>query len=164
MLQTWPPNEATGKRGQPRTYTDTAIATMARRQEIYHLGWRQTEGLMQSRGELLHLVVASPDYSTLSRRRAPLAIELPRTRGTKALHGVVDSTGVKVFGEGAWKVCQHGYPYRRTWRKGPRGVDEASGEIVAAVGTTTNYRDSQLLPDLLAQVDEESGRVSGAGG
>jgi DDE family transposase len=41
---------------------------------------------------------------------------------------------------------------------------ELLGEIVAAVGTTNNYHDSQLLPDLLAQVDEEINQVSGDGG
>jgi hypothetical protein len=58
--------------------------------------------------------VAISDYSTLSRQRATLEIGLPRTWGKEALHVVVDSTGVKVFGEGEWKVRQHGYTYRRT--------------------------------------------------
>jgi IS5 family transposase len=164
VLQTWHSTEAETKRGRPRTYTDTAIMTMATLQEIYHLGLRQTEGLMESIGELLHLEVAIPDYTTLSRRRATVEIVLPRTRSTEALHVVVDSTGVKVFGEGEWKVRQHGYTYRRTWRKVHVGVDEASGEIVAAVVTTNNYSDSQLLPDLLAQVDEPIRQVSGDGG
>jgi IS5 family transposase len=164
VLQTWHPTEPENKRGHPRTYTDTAIETMMTLQEIYHLGLRQTEGLMQSIGEILRLDVAIPDYSTLSRRRATLEVVLPRTRGTEARHVVVDSTGVKVCGEGEWKVRQHGYTYRRTWRKVHLGVDEASGEIVAAVVTTNNYRDSQLLPDLLAQVDDEIRQVSGDGG
>jgi IS5 family transposase len=162
-VQTWQVVELESKRGHPRTYTDTAIATMATLQEIYHLGLRQTEGLMASIGKLLHLEVAIPDYSTLSRRRATLEIALPRTRRTEALHVVVDSTGVKVFGEGEWKVRQHGYTRRRTWRKIHVGVDEASGEIVAAVVTTNDWHDSQLLPDLLDQVDEEIKQVSGDG-
>jgi Transposase DDE domain len=164
VLTVWQNSERTGKRGHPRTYSDTAIGTMATLQEIYHLGVRQTEGLVESLGELLHLEVAIPHSSTLSRRRATLEIELPRTRGTEALHVVVDSPGVKVFGEGEWKVRQHGYPCRRTWRKVHLGIDEASGEIVAAVVTTNNYSDSQLLPDLWAQVEEESAQVSGDGG
>jgi hypothetical protein len=118
---------------------------MATLQDLYHLGLRQTEELMESIGELLHLEVAIPDSSTLSRRQAALEISLPRSRGKEALHMVVDSTGVKVFGEGEWKVRQHGYPYRRTWRKIHVGVNEASGEIVAAVVTTNNYHDSQTL-------------------
>jgi IS5 family transposase len=163
ILAAWRNSERTGKRGHPQDYTDTAILAMATLQEIYHLGVRQTEGLMGSIGELLHLEMAIPDYSTLSRRRATLEVVLPRTRSKEALHLVVDSTGVKVFGEGEWKVRQHGYTYRRTWRKVHVGVDEASGELVAAVVTTNNYHDSQLLPDLLAQVDEEIGQVSGDG-
>jgi hypothetical protein len=129
---------------------------MAPLQEIYHLGLRQTEGLMESIGELRHLEVAIPDYSTLSRRRATLEVVLPRVRGKDALPVGVDRTGVKVFGEGEGKVRQHGYTYRRTWRKGPLGVEEASGELVAAVVTITNYSESHLLPDLLEQVAEES--------
>ena len=163
LLAAWRNRERTGKRGRPHEYTDTAITTMATLQEIDHLGLRQTEGLMASIGELLHLEVAISDYTTLSRRRATLEIALPRTRSGEALHVVVDSTGVKVFGEGEWKVRQHGYTYRRTWRKVHVGVDEGSGELVAAVVTTNNYHDSQLLPDLLAQVEEEIAQVSGDG-
>lgn len=164
MVAAWRHSEATGKRGHPRTYTETAILTMATLQELYHLPLRQTEGLVGSILNLLHVALPVPDYSTLSRRRATLEVALPRTRGTEALHVVVDSTGVKVFGEGEWKVRQHGYTYRRTWRKVHVGVDEASGEIVAAVVTTNNYSDSQVLPDLLAQVDEKITQVSGDGG
>jgi IS5 family transposase len=163
VVQTWHATEPETKRGHPRTYSDTAIAAMATLQEIYHLGVRQTEGLMASIGELLHLEVAIPDYSTLSRRRATLEVVLPRTRSKEALHVVVDSTGVKVFGEGEWKVRQYGYTSRRTWRKVHVGVDEASGEVVAAVVTTNDYHDSQLLPDLLEQVGEEIKQVSGDG-
>jgi hypothetical protein len=163
VVQTWEVREPEHKRGHPRLDTDTAIATMAILQEIYHVGVRQTEGLMASSGERLHVEVAMPDSSTLRRRRATLEIVLPRTRGKAALHVVVDSTGVNVCGEGAWKVRQHGYTYRRTWRQGHLGVDEASGESVAAVVTTNNYQDSHVLPDLLAHVDEELPQVSGDG-
>lgn len=163
VLTVWQNTERTRKRGHPQTYSAMAIETMATLQEVYHLGVRQTEGLLTSIGELLHLEVPIPHYSTLSRRRTTLAIVLPRTRSKEALHMVVDSTGVKVFGEGEWKVRQHGYTYRRTWRKVHVGVDEASGEIVAAVVTTNDYHDSQLLPDLLNQVDEAIRQVSGDG-
>ncbi|KAF1004602.1 MAG: hypothetical protein E5299_02359 [Burkholderia gladioli] len=36
---------------------------------------------------------------------------------TNQIHLVVDSTGLKVYGEGEWKVRQHGYSKWRTWRK-----------------------------------------------
>jgi IS5 family transposase len=163
VVQTWHGTEAEPRRGHPRTYTDTAILTMATLQEIYHLGLRQTQGLLESIGAVLHLAVAIPDYSTLSRRHATLEVVVPRTRRKEALHVVVDSTGVKVFGEGEWKVRQHGYTRRRTWRKVHVGVDEASGEVVAAVVTPNSSHDSQVLPDLLKQVDDDLRQVSGDG-
>jgi IS5 family transposase len=164
VLTVWQSSKRMGKRGHPQTYSDTAILTMATLQELYHWKVRQTEGVVESLGELLHLEVAIPHYSTLNRRWATLELELPHTRSKEALYVVVDSTGVKVFGEGEWNVRQHGYTYRRTWRKVHLGVEEASGEIVATVVTTNNYSDSQLLPDLLEQVEEEIGQVSGDGG
>jgi Transposase DDE domain len=111
VVTAWRNTEATGKRGHPRTYTETVILTMATLQEIYHLPLRQTEGLLRSILTLLQVGLPVPDYSTLSRRRATLAVALPRTRSREALHVVVDSTGVKVFGEGEWKVRQHGSPF-----------------------------------------------------
>ena len=100
VLTVWRNRERTGQRGHPRTSSDTALGTMATLQEISPLGVRQTAGLLESIGELLHLEVAIPSYSTLRRRRATLEMELPRTRGKEALPVVGDSTGVKVFGEG----------------------------------------------------------------
>lgn len=39
------------------------------------------------------------------------------------MHGVVDSTGLKVFGEVEWKVCQHGYIKKRASRKSHLAVE-----------------------------------------
>jgi IS5 family transposase len=163
VLQAWCNSQRTGKRGHPRDYSDLAILTMLTLQEIYHLALRQTRGLTVSLFELLKLSLPVPAASQLCRRRQTLEVALPRLRRGEPLHVVVDSTGVKVFGEGEWKVRQHGYTYRRTWRKLHLGVDEASGLIVAAVVTTNNYSDGQVLPDLLDQVEEPLKQVSGDG-
>jgi hypothetical protein len=48
-------------------------------------------------------------------------------------------------GEGEWKVRQHGYTKRWTWRKLHLGVDECSGEVVATVLSTNNVGDSECL-------------------
>jgi hypothetical protein len=59
----------------------------------------------------------SPNYSTLSRRAQDSEVILPALRTREPLRLVVDSTGLKVFGEGEWKVRKHGWSKRRTWRK-----------------------------------------------
>jgi IS5 family transposase len=163
LLTIWRNTEKTGKPGKPRTYSDTAVLCMATLKEVYHLPLRATQGLMGSIMQLLGLDLPVMDYSQLSRRCATLEVALPRRKNDEALHLVVDSTGVKVFGEGEWKVRQHGYTKRRTWRKLHIGANETTGEIVAAVVTTNNVADSQVLEDLLEQVDDEIKQVSGDG-
>jgi hypothetical protein len=76
---------------------------------------------------------------------------------------VVDATGLKVYGEGEWKVCQHGYTKRRTWRKLHRGVAECSGEVVATVLSTNKVGVSWVLSDLLDQIDEPIEQLSANG-
>ncbi len=164
LLPAWNNTERTGRRGTPRTYTDAVILCMASLQEIYHLPLRATEGLLSSVVKMMGVELAAPDHTTLSRRRKVLEVSLPRRRQSEPLHLVVDSTGVKVYGEGEWKVRQHGYSKRRTWRKLHLGADEATGEIVAAVVSTNNFTDGQVLPDLLEQVADDIKQVSGDGG
>ena len=104
-----------------------------------------------------------PDRSTLSRRLGKLSVELPVVTKDRAVHVVVDSTGVKVYGEGEWKVRTHGVGKRRTWRKLHLGVNEATGEILAAVVSTNERSDAEALPDLLDGIDAEIEQVSGDG-
>lgn len=73
---------------------------------------------------------------------------------------VVDSTGVKAYGNGEWKTRQHGISKRRTWRKLHLGIDETTGEIISAVATTNDYHDSQVLGDLLDGVESAISQVS----
>jgi len=40
--------------------------------------------------------------------------------------------GVKVFGEGEWKVRKFGYDKRRTWRKVHIGMDADTGQIIGS--------------------------------
>lgn len=136
---------------------------MATLEEVYHLPLRATEGLMISVVKLLEVALPVPDYTTLCRRRRSLSVALPRRAKDKPLHMVVDSTGVKVYGEGEWKVRQHGWSRRRTWRKLHIGVDEATREFVAVVVSTNSFKDSQVLPDLLEQVEDEISQVSADG-
>lgn len=42
-------------------------------------------------------------------------------------------------------------------------MDEATHEVVAAVISTNDFKDSQILPDLLAQVEDELTQVSADG-
>jgi IS5 family transposase len=163
ILAAWLNVERTGRRGRVATYTETAMLCMATLAEVYRLPLRATEGLLRSVMRLLHVELSVPSYSTLCRRRQQLEVCLPRRSRGEPLHLVVDATGVKVYGEGEWKVRQHGYSKRRTWRKLHLGVDEQTGEVVAAVVATNNFTDGQLLEELLEQVEDALKQVTGDG-
>jgi IS5 family transposase len=163
-IKRWLNHKRTGKRGCPRTYTDTAIGCMLTLKAVYSLALRSTQGLTESIVKLLGIELPVPDYTTLCRRMRGLEVMLPRNSKNEPIHVVVDSTGLKVYGEGEWKVRQHGYTKRRTWRKLHLAVDESSGQIEAVVVTTNGISDGEMLEELLEQVRGEIKQVSGDGG
>lgn len=163
VLQSWYNPTLTGKPGASNDYSDLAIATFVTMKSVYHQPGRQTQGLLESLFELMGVELDVPDHSTVSRRMGKLQVALPVVPKDKAVHVVVDSTGVKVYGEGEWKTRQHGISKRRTWRKLHLGVDEATGEIIAAVVTTNDIGDGPVLNDLLEQIEGEIEQVSADG-
>ena len=106
-----------------------------------------------------------PNYTTLSRRAQELQVTLPEMSSGDPIHLVVDSTGVKLYGEGEWKVRKHGYSKRRTWRKVHLGLDVKTGQIRAALMTHQDVDDASALPGLLAQIpaDESIDTTGGDG-
>jgi transposase len=163
VLQAWYTPTLTGKRGSSNDYSDIAIATFVTMKSVYHQAGRQTQGLLESLFELMAVELDVPDHSTVSRRMGKLQVALPVVPKAEAVHVVVDATGVKVCGEGEWKTRQHGPSKRRTWRKLHLGVDEATGEIIAAVITTNDIGDGPVLNDLLEQIEGEIEQVSADG-
>lgn len=166
-LAAWRNTQPSGRRGASCTYSEIAIQTALTLKVVYRLPLRATQGMLGSLLRLMGLALPVPDYSTLCRRQPTLSVALPRSaeRATEqALHLVVDATGCKIYGEGEWKVRQHGISKRRTWRKLHVAVDAASLEILAAVVSTNDVADSAVLPDLLAQVPEPVAQLSGDGG
>lgn len=163
-VENWTTDELTGEQGASPTYTDLAIETMATVQAIYGLAGRQTQGFLQSIFELMKLDLTAPDHSTLSRRRRQLEITLPVKDWSRSRHLVIDSTGVKVYGEGEWKVRQHGVGKRRTWRKLHFCTDEATLEIISVVASTNDVSDAEALPDLLQDAPGKIEQVSADGG
>jgi Transposase DDE domain len=160
LLENWITKEKSGQRGASPTYTAAAIETLAMVKYLFGQASRQAEGLLASLFELMQVSLPVPDHTTLSRRLAKLDVRLPVKRAAQARHLVCDSTGVKVYGEGEWKVRQHGYSKRRTWRKLHLCVDEQTLEIVSVGGSTNSISDGEMLPELLEAIGDEIGQVS----
>jgi hypothetical protein len=150
------------QRGSQFDYSDQAITIMQTVKSVFHLPNRATEGFMLSIFEILGIGLSVPDHSTLSRRGKDLKVALPK-KVKGHLDIVMDSTGLKIYGEGEWKVRTHGKSKRRTWRKLHIGVDPKSGEIQAVALTTNGISDDQMVEPLLRQVKQPIDRFAGDG-
>jgi IS5 family transposase len=150
-LQAWR-YQGPARRGAQFDYSDLAIQCLLTLRAVYHLTLRATEGFARSLFELMRLDLPVPDYTTLCRRSRTLTIDLPR-KADGPLHLILDSTGLKVYGEGEWKVRRHGYSKRRTWIKLHLAIDPKTHEIQAAMVTEPGVTDAEAVPDLLGQVE-----------
>ena len=75
---------------------------------LFGMALRQTTGFVESLLGQIGLNWDVPDFSTLIRRQKTLAVNIPH-RGSKGpLHLLIDSTGIKVEGEGEWNACRCG--------------------------------------------------------
>ena len=104
----------------------------------------------------------APHYSTFSRRARLLETAFASSR-KKISHLVIDSTGLKLYGGGEWKVRVHGWARHRTWRKLQLAADADSRRVVAALITDKDVVDPRALPRLLKQVGAPVGRVYAGG-
>ena len=162
IAQGWTPPRPKG-RGKPGSYSDLAIQTCLTIKTLFRLPYRATEGLVRSLMGLCGLALPVPDHTHLSRRAATLSAAIPRRKRNGPIHVVVDSTGLKIFGEGEWKVRQHGVGKRRTWRKIHLAVDESAKDIIGVEVTTAEWGDSEVFSPLLDQVEGEISQVSADG-
>ena len=92
-----------------------------------------------------------------------LPVALGGRPSSGGLHLLVDSTGIKMMGEGEWKTRKHGASYRRQWRKVHIGIDAETLDIRAIEVTTNAIGDAPVLPDLLAPIPEDE-RILSVGG
>lgn len=160
----WLAEEKTGKKGRPKKYTNLAIQTTLTVQQVFHLTLRQAEGFVHSIFDHMNIFLSAPDHSTLSVRGETLSVTIRANRtGNEPLHVVVDSTGVKVYGEGEWKVRMHGWGKHRTWKKLHIGVDEKTKEILMGEVTGNDTTDGEVLETILDGIPEDIDQVSADG-
>ncbi len=114
VLDAWIVKDLSGKPGASVFYSE-AITTMATLSSGVSVGRTAMPwGFVEPIFELMEIALPVPEHSSVSRRLAQVSIQLPVIPKQGGRHVVVDSTGVKVYGEGEWKTRQHGVSKRRT--------------------------------------------------
>lgn len=144
-----------GKVVGEQQYPDVVIEFCLTIKQVYGLALRQCTGFIKSVFTLMGLSgLAVPNYSTLCRRASALKVKVSHRppRAGEKLRIAIDSTGLKVFGEGEWKVRKHGVSKRRTWRKLHLGVDVDSQEIISCELSENSVDDAAMTVPLLGEV------------
>jgi hypothetical protein len=146
-------------------YPDSIIEFCLIIKNRYHLPLRQTTGFIANLLALQGLEnYCIPDYSTLCRRAKKLQVSFSQTlKDKKNLHILVDSTGLKVYGEGEWEVRKHGASKHRTWLKLHLCVDASTQEIVANLLTSNSIDDANAAKEMLSKQQNCLSSLAGDG-
>ncbi len=123
-IQAWYESATPSSRGRPQRYSDLAITTVLVIKRVFRLTLRAAQGFIDSIFSLMNVPLRCPDYSCVSRRAKSVNISFKTPTRGEIAHLVIDSTGLKVFGEGEWKV-------KITLRKLPLAVAVAAGVMSA---------------------------------
>lgn len=159
----WRASRGAKKRGRPRIYSDDAILCALVIRAVYRLPLRALQGFLCSIVDILQLALPVPCYTRICRRAVLLGQELNKLTRKQPRDIVFDSSGVKVYGEGEWKVRQHGKGKRRTWRKIHLAVCPDSHEIILSELTESKDTDARVGRKMVSKLPKRTKTVYGDG-
>ncbi len=155
-IQAWYESATPSSRGRPQRYSDLAITTVLVIKRVFRLTLRAAQGFIDSIFALMNVPLRCPDYTSVSKRAKSVNVSFKTSTRGEIAHLVIDSTGLKVFGEGEWKVRKHGKERRRIWRKLHLAVDSNTHEVVCADLSLNNVTDSEAFRALSGRLTEKS--------
>lgn len=157
------PVDHKGRRMSRYTYDETAIICALTLRQLFRLPLRQTQGLVSSLLKIMKAPLKTPTYSTLSRRAKTLNLRISASAKSGPRQVLIDSTGVRIVGEGEWKKLKHGESRCQVWRKLHLTIDANTLDILSAKMTDSVRFDANYLPDLLEAIPGEITEVIGDG-
>ncbi len=153
------------QQGSQFVYSDDCIECLLQLKAVFRLAYRQLEGFSGSIIKLMGFKIEIPCYTQICRRAKEIEVDIEVPKSKVPIFLVIDSTGLKVYGEGEWKTRKHGISKGRTWRKLHLGVDEKTGLIHAQILTENGKGDgdAQQVEGMLEQVESPIDKFSGDG-
>lgn len=149
--------------GAPQQYSDDAILCLMTLKVVYGLPYRQLVGFALSIFLLMKAALKVPHFTTVAARARHLGKHFKRLSKKSPKDLVLDSSGFKIYGEGEWKVRQHGKQKRRRWKKFHIGVCPKTHEIIVAEVTELEIADCEVGPKLLRKAPRSVERSIGDG-
>jgi hypothetical protein len=151
------------RKGRPLEFSDQFIEMLLMIKIHYKMPYRMLEGFTRFFFEQVKLFCRVPTYSLTCKRAKGLSLHLPKLSSRRPTTVIVDATGIKVEGEGEWKVKIHGKGRPRKWIKIHITIDEKTQEIVGEVSSESSLVDGKAFPSLFKQVPKNVKTVIGDG-
>ncbi|MGS1460410.1 transposase [Klebsiella pneumoniae] len=127
-IQAWYESATPSSLGRPQRYSDPAITTVLVIKDVFRLTLRGAGFLSIPFFAMMVLLRARITPVSVSGQSRLMSVSTTSTRGEIA-HLVIDSTGLKVFGEGEWKVS-------KAWQK---------SAVVSGVGTAVDSNTHEVV-------------------
>ena len=133
------------KNGRPLLYSDQCIEVILTIGYLFGLSLRSTQGFLEGLISIMRLDLPVPHFTRLCRRSKSLKVNYRVKRHRGSIDLLIDSTGLKIYGEGEWKTRVHGKSKRRGWKKVHLAVNPKNFQIVSMELTESNKVDGKVL-------------------
>ncbi|CAI0941705.1 Uncharacterised protein [Serratia quinivorans] len=103
-VKAWHVSTTPSSRGGPQYYSDFTITTALVVKRIFCLTLRAAQEFNDSIFALMDISLRSPDYTSVNKHTKSVNVSFKTATRGEIAHLMIDSTRLKVFGEGEWKV------------------------------------------------------------
>lgn len=145
------------KNGRPFVYASELIKTMVYIRFKFHLSLRETEGFFQSLIALTKMLFHVPSYTQVCRRMKSLDLPNELLEKRHVTDVVLDTTGLKVYGEGEWRAEKYGG--KKAWKKLHLALDPESGKLILAEISDEYVHDTTYMEKALRRMNRRRGKI-----
>ena len=140
------------KKGKPFVFPDSFILAIGYIRYLFHLPYRQTQGIIKATGK--RLPANPPSYGHICKRINKLNIDIKRDKmdDDDDLIISIDSTGIKITNRGQWMDEKWNTQNRKGYLKIHVAVDIKTKKIIALEVTDEKVHDGKKLKKLVNHV------------
>lgn len=145
------------KNGHPFVYSNDLIQAICYLRFKFRISLREVEGLFGSFVVAMRKRLRIPCYTQVCRRMKALALPSELVAKRNVTDIVLDTTGLKVYGEGEWRAERYGG--KKRWKKLHLALDVKTGKLVFTEITDEHVHDTACLEEALKRANRRKGKV-----
>jgi len=150
------------KKGKPFAFPDSFILAIGCIRYLFHLPYRQTEGMIKATGKSLP---GNPSYGHICKRINSMNVDIKKSKTLDKNDGgdlmaAIDSTGIKAANRGQWMNEKWKLQSKKGYLKIHVAVDIKTKEILALEVTDEKVHGGRMLRKLVNRVINSSSELN----